>query len=71
MGTMSDTRVTVGTVTHGDSSLHTIYVDGEEISAVNSGGIPLHDGQSVTLLRMKNGRFQILGLSGYQAPQPE
>lgn len=69
---MSKNSITVGTVVTGAAGgLPYIYVDGEYAYGPNITGMALQDGQSVTVMRLGNGRYQILGYSGYQAPQPE
>jgi hypothetical protein len=67
---MSKSSITVGTVVTG-GGVAGIYVDGEYVTAPNITGMALQDGQSVTVMRLGNGRYQILGYSGYEAPQPE
>lgn len=68
---MSKSSITVGTVVEGMAGIHSIYVDGEYVTGINITGMALQDGQSVTVMRLSNGRYQILGYSGYEAPQPE
>lgn len=70
---MSKSSITVGTVVTGGGGggVPSIYVDGEYVTAPIITGMALQNGQSVTVMRLGNGRYQIMGYSGYQAPQPE
>lgn len=61
--------ITVGTVSYG-YGVPEVYVDGQLIHMPNVLGEVIQVGQSVTVMRLGNGRYQMLGLSGYWGPPP-
>jgi hypothetical protein len=67
---MADNPITVGTVVYAAGQPALIFVDGQHVAIPNVFGGWLQVGQSVTVMRMGNGRYQMLGLSGYWGPPP-
>lgn len=65
-----DSPITVGTVVNAAWSLPQLYVDGQLVNAPNVFGGWLQTGQSVTVMRLGNGRYQMLGVAGYWGPPP-
>ncbi len=65
-----DSPITVGTVVNAWWALPQLYVDGQLVNAPNVFGGWLQTGQSVTVMRLGNGRYQMLGFAGYWGPPP-
>jgi hypothetical protein len=65
-----DSPITVGTVVNAWATMPQLYVDGQLVSAPNVFGGWLQTGQSVTVMRLGNGRYQMLGFAGYWGPPP-
>lgn len=64
--------VTTGVVTGGgNGTALQVRVDGETHDRVtHPGGVYLAPGTSVTVLRLGQGRYQVLGMGGHWAPIP-
>ncbi len=62
--------VTVGSVIDpvNTGGMALIYVDGQEVLMPNTLGTWLSQDRSVTVMRLGNGRYQMLAQSGYLAP---
>jgi len=67
---MADNPITVGTVVYAEGQPAQIFVDGQHVAIPNVSGGWLQVGQSVTVMRMGNGRYQMLGFAGYWGPPP-
>jgi len=65
-----DSPITVGTVVNAAYTDPQLYVDGQLVYAPNVSGGTLQTGQSVTVMRLGNGRYQMLGFAGYWGPPP-
>jgi len=52
------------------ASTGTVRINGEVHRVPNPTGMSIGVGMSVTVQRLENGRYQIIGLAGHWAPQP-
>ena len=65
----TDGSITVGCV-QDNTSTPLVRVDGQSVYIPNIAGSALQVGQSVTLMRMPHGRYQLIGQAGQWAPAP-
>lgn len=66
---MAQQSITVGTIIAALDSTNRVYVDGQIVYAPSIAGGQAQTGQSVTVLRLGDGRYQMLGHAAYWAPQ--
>lgn len=66
---MQTGSVTVGSIVSQLDNMYFVWVDGEYVGAMSASGVQLQPGQSVNVLRLGNGRYQVMGGSGFDAPQ--
>lgn len=62
--------LTVASIVGDNENPPRIYVDGQIVHAPNLTGMPTFRGQSVTVMRIGGGRYQIQSQAGHWAPPP-